>query len=337
MPKISPDTLNNVKSMLARKCSVREIERITGVSKSSVQRIASQTGNKPGGVGGRPKKLNDRIVTSSIIQLTSGKVKTAESLAKALSHDHGINVHRTTLSRALHRAGMGATEKKKKPALSAKNVKERLSFAKSHNDWTVEDWKTVIFSDETKINRFNSDGRTWTWVREGESLQPRNVYQTTKHGGGGLMLWGCITSKGVGYLCEIEGTMDQHLYKQILEGELQNTIDYYELDPGTLIFQHDNDPKHTAKSVKEWLNEQEFKVLTWPPQSPDLNPIEHAWAYLKQQLNKYDKPPNGMRQLWERIQEEWEKISLEYINNLFNSMPSRMRAVIKAKGRWTKY
>ena len=63
------------------------------------------------------------------------------------------------------------------------------------------------------------------------------------------MIWGCMTSKGVGYLCKIEGIMDQHLYKSILEDDLLNTIDYYNMKKEKIIFQHDNDPKHKAKSV----------------------------------------------------------------------------------------
>ena len=172
---------------------------------------------------------------------------------------------------------------------------------------------------------------------DGESLQPRNVAQTTKHGGGGIMLWGCITAFGVGYMCEIEGIMDQHLYKEILENELSDTFDYYEMEREDFTFQHDNDPKHTAKSVKEYLADQDFKVMIWPPQSPDLNPIENCWSYLKQKIYQYDCPPKGIKELFARAETEWEGLSKEYVANLFESMPRRMKAVIKAKGRWTKY
>ena len=68
---------------------------------------------------------------------------------------------------------MKSGEKKKK--ISKKHVQARLKFAKEHLEWTAEDWKRVLFSDESKINRFNSDGRSWTWFRDSNSIETRNV------------------------------------------------------------------------------------------------------------------------------------------------------------------
>jgi hypothetical protein len=116
------------------------------------------------------------------------------------------------------------------------------------------------------------------------------------------MVWGCITWHGVGYMCKIDGNMDQHLYKAILEDDLMKSIEFYRMNKSKIIFQHDNDPKHTSKLVREWLSEQQFETLTWPAQSPDLNPIEHMWAEVKRRLNKFDEPSKGIFELWERIQ-----------------------------------
>ena len=151
------------------------------------------------------------------------------------------------------------------------------------------------------------------------------------------MIWGCMTAHGVGFMCKFEGKMDQHMYKQILEDDLLRTIEWHGMDIESVIFEHDNDPKHRARSVQEWLHEQPFAVLEWPAQSPDLNPIEHLWAILKRRLNQYDRPPSGMLELWERIEAEWEKIDKDICQNLVESMPRRIEAVIKAKGMWTDY
>ncbi len=79
--------------------------------------------------------------------------------------------------------GLKAGEKKKKPLLSQKNFKFRMEFARKHKDWTQDDWNGVIFSDETKINCFNSDGRQWFWSEDPSVLDERSVKMTVKHGG----------------------------------------------------------------------------------------------------------------------------------------------------------
>ena len=71
--------------------------------------------------------------------------------------------------------------------------------------------------------------------------------------------------------------------------------------------------------------------------APDLNPIEHLWWYLKRRLAEYENPPKGMEELWERVQVEWEKIPASECQKLIESMPRRVKAVIKAKGGYTKY
>ncbi|KAK6308641.1 hypothetical protein J4Q44_G00219120 [Coregonus suidteri] len=61
------------------------------------------------------------------------------------------------------------------------------------------------------------------------------------------------------------------------------------------VFQHDNDPKHTARATKEWLRKKHLKVLEWPSQSPDLNPIEHLWRELKVRIAQ--RQPRNLKDL----------------------------------------
>jgi hypothetical protein len=63
-------------------------------------------------------------------------------------------------------------------------------------DWSDDKWATVVYSDESKFNLFGSDGKRYCRRRPGEEFLDRNVKKTVKHGGGSLMVWGCITWKG---------------------------------------------------------------------------------------------------------------------------------------------
>ena len=77
--------------------------------------------------------------------------------------------------------------------------------------------------------------------------------------------------------------------------------------------------------------------MVWPAQSPDLNPIEHLWGYLKRRLADHECSSKGIYELWERVQVDWEEIPVEECQKLIESMPRRVHAVIKAKGGYTKY
>ncbi len=335
--KISEQVKNNILSQLLHGKSSRIVAKSCRVGKTVVQNIAKSNEVQLMGKKGRPKILTQRDEKMCMKKITSGEAKSAVHLTKILNNDRNFAISRKTVARALNKQGLKAGEKKKKPDLSQKNIKARLEFANKHSDWTEDDWNRVIFSDESKINRFNSDGRSWCWFKNPGELNERTVKPQRKFGGGGVMIWGCMTSKGVGFMCKIDGNMDQELYKNILQDDLHQTIEYYEFDPEEIIFQHDNDPKHKAKSVQNWLYEQEFSTMEWPAQSPDLNPIEHLWSEVKRKLNQYEVPPKGVLELWERIQKIWNEISLDSIKNLYNSMPRRIEAVIEAKGKWTKY
>ena len=74
------------------------------------------------------------------------------------------------VKRALCRHGLSAQVKEKKPQLSRKNIKDCLEFAMAHQHWTIDDWSRVIFSDESKINRFCPDGMSWCWMRDSKQL-----------------------------------------------------------------------------------------------------------------------------------------------------------------------
>ncbi|GFT66265.1 transposable element Tcb2 transposase [Trichonephila clavipes] len=97
----------------------------------------------------------------------------------------------------------------------------------------------------------------------------------------------------------------------------------------------DNDPKHTAFVVKEWLLYHCRNQLNTPPQFPDLNVIENLWPHLERAVQKHQI--TSKEQLKSVLQEEWLNIAPETTRHLVESMPRQLEAVIPAKGYATKY
>ncbi len=94
------------------------------------------------------------------------------------------------------------------------------------------------------------------------------------------------------------------------------------------VFQHDNDPKHTSKTLR-------VKVMDWPSMSPDLNPNGHLWGILKRKVA--ERKVSNIHQLRDVVMEEWKRTPVATCEALVNSMPTRVKAVLENNGGHTKY
>lgn len=338
MKKIPQSTTAKVLQLLDAGESARQIAKKFQIGATTVNRVRKKGRSAIlKAKGGRPAKLSAATKRHIRRVIMTAKADTAIQITKQLRNDSNMVVSPNTVRRALKEGGLRAVTKKKKPRLTSRQKRLRMEFALRHKEWTLEDWKRVVWSDETKINRLGSDGRKWVWKKPGSAIKDQHVQKTVKHGGGSLMMWGCMTAQGIGYACRIDGTMNAELYTSILEDELLQTLEYYGVETNDMVFQQDDDPKHTSHLATQWFSDNEMEVLQWPPQSPDLNPIEHLWQHLKRQLAEYEEEPKSVHELWERVEAEWNKIPPQVCMNLIESMPSRVTAVLKAKGGYTKY
>ena len=121
-------------------------------------------------------------------------------------------------------------------------------------------WDTILWSDETKVNLFGSDGVQHIWRRAGDEYADKNVVPTVKHGDGSLMVWDCMSSQGVGELHFLEGIMNGQMYCNILAKKMIPSLKA--LGRGA-VFQHDNDSKHSARATSAFLKKKRVKVLDW--------------------------------------------------------------------------
>jgi hypothetical protein len=125
-----------------------------------------------------------------------------------------------------------------------------MDFAEAHKDWTVEDWKRVIWSDETKINCLGSGGKKWMWKKPGEGLTDRLVQGTVKFRGGSLMIWGCMFWEGPGYATKIDGRMDADLLSAFWMMNFKNQSNSTTKNPQTSFFSRTMTPNTRAKRPK---------------------------------------------------------------------------------------
>ncbi|KAF7239028.1 hypothetical protein EYD10_14251 [Varanus komodoensis] len=184
----------------------------------------------------------------------------------------------------------------KEAFLKTMHKKARKQFAEDKQTKDMDYWNRVLWSDETKINLFGSDGVKHVWRQPGEE------YKDNKRGGGSVMVWSCMSAAGIEELQFIEGTLKANMYCDILK---QSMIPSLRRLGRRAVFQHDNDPKHTSKMTTALLNKLRVKVTDWPSMSPDLNPIEHLWGILKRKVE--ERKVSNIHQLSDVIMEEWKR------------------------------
>ncbi|KAG2456924.1 TC1A transposase, partial [Polypterus senegalus] len=281
----------------------------------------------------RPSKLSDRGRKALVREETKNPMVTLSELQRS-SVERGEPSRRTTICAAIHQSGLYGRVSRRKPLLSKRCMAARLEFAKRHLKDSQTMRNKILWSDETKIELFGVNARRHVWRKPGNAHHQANTIPTVKHGGGSIMLWGCLSATGTGRLVRIKGKMTAAMYRVILdENLLQSALD---LRLGRrFIFQQDNDPKHTSKISKEWLQDNSVNVLEWPSQSPDLNPIEHLWRNLKMAVHR--RFPFNLMELERCCKEEWAKLAKDRCAKLVASYSKRLEAVIAAKGASTKY
>jgi len=319
--------------------SVREVSARLGISLGAVSRIRKDNEeNIPAPKMGQPIKVSRSTQRYVARQFDIGKITTLRDGQRLIQSMDGAQVHIESVRNYLEREGLKGYIQQRKPGLTKEQIAKRLKFAQDHLHWTVEEWKNVMFSDETIISRMGSYGRKYYYKRpERKRLEAHHIKQTKQGGGGKMLIWGCMTYYGVGDACWYPDSMNSEGYLGVLKDYVLQTRDWYGIERQDFIFQQDNASAHKASIVNNYLSRMKIRVLDWPPNSPDMNPIEHLWAYIKQQLDRYPEAPKTMEELWERIQKIWIEIPIEIIHDLYESMPRRIKELHDNKGGLTRY
>ena len=152
------------------------------------------------------------------------------------------------------------------------------------------------------------------------------------------MFWGSFSKHGCGKLVSLLGSKDGKKYTEVLKEYLIPELKLAKRDyPGTWRIMHDNTPCHTSYSVKSFLARNHVEFIDWPPYSPDLNPIENVWGWMKHVLDTEFDVCNSAEEIEARFFEIWTKFTPEMCAQYCENYGKRLLAVIEANGGYTKY
>ena len=150
------------------------------------------------------------------------------------------------------------------------------------------------------------------------------------------MIRGCLCFDGIGTFTPVEGSIDSLKYIDILDNNLWPVI-ARQFGNNPYVFMDDNAPVHTAHIVKSFKQNNNIIGTKWPTQSPDLNIIENVWLRLKRDTQPHSIPIHTQDELIAAIRHAWNNIPVQYVRDLFATIPPCLREVIKVKGNLTKY
>ncbi|KAH7947704.1 hypothetical protein HPB52_015220 [Rhipicephalus sanguineus] len=240
---------------------------------------------------------SDRLIVAAAV---ADPFQSAQQIKTALDLQVGVE----TIRRRLREAGLHGFIAAQKPHLTERQRRQRLEFARAHEHWTVEDWEEVIFSDEsTFCSRWDQELHVWRPYKC--RYDPGYISEVHSSGRCAVNVWGAVSKDGLGPLVRLSRSFTAGAYCEILDSHLLP----YALDgpfkDGCFWFQQDLSPVHTARAVRNLLEERDASA----------------------------------DELWFAIAGEWQRLGekKDFIESLYESLPRRMQAAIRVDGACTRY
>ena len=326
----------------------RRVSEILGVNIRTIRRwLTRKAGNslenKPGrGRKSKIAKIAKIVISKSILK----KHQSTRRLAKRL-RSKGFSVsHVTVHSYLRNKLCVKPFKPQKQPKITEKQRTARLKFCRDRKSWSKEDWRRVLFSDESPFELYHHKNHQndRVWAKNRSQVPPNETVKFPSK----ILVWGAMSYRAVSELHIIPkgqtvGTdyyvreiLSNSLLSALLRQPEEGSILHRKMlpDMSKVIFQQDGAPAHTAKKAQEWCNNNldEFWAKgTWPGNSPDLSPIENLWSIVKMDIDLMPTPTN-VSMLEKNVKLAWSRISPETLDNLISGMQNRIKLCIKLKG-----
>lgn len=268
---------------------------------------------------GRPALLD--ITNSGSNPLTkvvkNNRTFNALQIQNELKSDYNIHLSYNTIRRLRRKLGFRPVQFRRRPKFGENTRRRRLQYALDNLD---EDWKNIIFTDESWFILGNNNMVVWKRPDE-EPIEAQVKQHPDK-----VMVWAGIWWDGRTKLCIIDGNVDGEKYREIL----YNYIIRPHLNEDEKQVLQDGARAHTSAETLEYCDEHDVSIKQNPPSSPELNPIEKAWNWIKHEVNKIN--PSSLEELITVIQQVWDSIPQDTIQSFISHTSTVCNDIIASGG-----
>lgn len=338
MPNLTNHQRSKIIGMVEAGLQYTDIARRLGIHRNTirntVRRYATTGSTAELPRSGRPRITTARddqyIRTSHLRDRFRNATHTARNLPNAARR-----ISAQTVINRLRDFGIKAYRPAIKVSLTDRHKRARLAWCLEHVNWNHQQWRRVLFTDESPFSLQRKRKRHHVYRRRGERYLESCIEERDRHPPGGkLMIWGGITFNSKTPLHVVQGnlTADQYI-TQIIDPYV---LPFLNAVPRTMFMQDGARP-HTARITTQHLEDHNVQPLTWPSKSPDLNPIEHIWDALDTRIRNRPVQPRTRQELEIALHEEWVNFPQYKVQRLISSMRKRCRACIAARGGHTRY
>lgn len=337
MPRLSKDDRERAIGMLYAGSPAQVIAARLNVHPSTIHRLRNRylatgsTADAPR--SGRPRALTARTQRQVVRLFRNDPFQSASTIARR------NNTSPSTIIRLLRRHHLFCRRPYRGARLSAQHRLHRQNWANQHANWAAE-WNQVLFSDECRVCVDKIDNNDRVWRPRGQRFNARYIKEHNFWGGPSVMMWGGL------YGQQLVGPIFFQLQRgrgggvtaaRYINQVLQPVVVPFFRRNQAHEFQHDNARPHAAQATQQFLRRNQIPTMVWPALSPDLNPMEQVWAYLKRSINKLPRRPGNAVELQQEIVRQWNRIPPAFLQRLVDSMPNRCRLVINNAGCHTRF
>jgi len=333
--------------------SYREIGNKIGRSQSfamkwvKLSQLKNSVANQPR--SGRPRKLNSVAIQHVLAAAKQKQCKSAAAIATKVQQKAGIKVSISTVERALKSQGLKHLRPKVVPMLTATQKATRVMFAKKCMRGELVCWRNVLITDSSifRMHPMGKPAGSWcTQATRGTVGRPKHspgvhCYMGMSYGGVTKLKFVTATPG----IQKFTNPKTKREYSGVGSEEYKHVLQQHLIPEGKRLFQQagrrsekwqlqqDNAPAHKTKENMEIISKSVpgGHFLSWPPNSPDLSPIENLWAWMEQQLGDREGI-NTTDDLQARLTEIRDSISITHVRALFDGMHTRMQRVVKLQG-----